>query len=137
MVGGISMRKYAQILNDKVHWIMEDEMTLEELYKHKFCKDHIHFVEITNLSPAPEVGWSFDGEAFTAPIEAVPTEEELLSAIRSKRNALLAACDWTQATGSPLSAEVKAAYAQYRQALRDMPATCDSANPEWPVKPQA
>lgn len=130
------MRKYAQILHDKVHWIMEDEMILEDLYKHKFCKDHIHFVDITNISPVPEVGWSFDGANFTAPIELVPTEEELLSAIRSKRNALLAACDWTQATDSPLSAEAKAAYTQYRQALRDMPTTCDPANPDWPVKPQ-
>ena len=115
---------------------MEDEMKLEELYKHKFCKDHIQFVDITNMAPMPEVGWSFDGTAFTAPIEVVPTDEALLAAIRSKRNALLAACDWTQATDSPLSAEVKAAYAQYRQALRDMPGNCDPANPEWPVKPQ-
>lgn len=130
------MYKYAQILNDKVHWIMEDEMTLEELYKHKFCKDHIHFVDITNISPVPEVGWSFDGANFTAPIVVVPTEEELLVVIRSKRNALLTACDWTQATDSPLSADAKTAYAQYRQALRDMPTTCDPANPDWPVKPQ-
>lgn len=131
------MYKHAQILNDKVHWIMEDEMTLEDLYKHKFCKDHINFIDITNISPEPEIGWSFDGATFTAPIEAVPTEEALLSVIRSKRNALLAACDWTQATDSPLSAEDKACYAQYRQALRDMPATCDPANPDWPAKPQA
>lgn len=41
--------------------------------------------------------------------------------IRSERNHLLALCDWTQNADSPLSNEQKAAWATYRQALRDVP----------------
>lgn len=40
--------------------------------------------------------------------------------MRHYRNQLLAACDWTQTADAPVD---KAAWAQYRQALRDLPAT--------------
>jgi len=40
--------------------------------------------------------------------------------IREKRNALLAASDWTQAADSPLSDEKKTEWATYRQELRDV-----------------
>lgn len=46
--------------------------------------------------------------------------QDRLRMIRDKRNALLAECDWTQAADSPLSDTDKAAWATYRQALRDM-----------------
>jgi len=65
-----------------------------------------------------------------------PTRDELLVGIRSKRAALLAACDWTQITDSPLDTDQRAAWATYRQALRDFPATCDPANPVWPDNPE-
>lgn len=42
-------------------------------------------------------------------------------AIRNKRNALLKESDWTQYPDSPLNAEQKQAWANYRQALRDIP----------------
>ena len=38
---------------------------------------------------------------------------------------LLTQCDWTQLPDSPLSAEEKAAWAEYRQLLRDLPGTID------------
>lgn len=41
--------------------------------------------------------------------------------IRAERNRLLAESDWTQGADSPLSNEQKAAWATYRQALRDVP----------------
>lgn len=40
--------------------------------------------------------------------------------IKKKRNALLLESDWTQVLDSPLSAEKKAEWAVYRQALRDI-----------------
>ena len=46
--------------------------------------------------------------------------QDRLRMVREKRNALLAECDWTQAVDSPLSDNDKAAWATYRQALRDM-----------------
>lgn len=54
----------------------------------------------------------------------------------AQRNALLAESDWTQLADVPLSAEQKAAWASYRQELRDLtdqPGFPD--NIAWPVKP--
>lgn len=56
--------------------------------------------------------------------------------VRRQRDALLAACDWTQATDSPLAASTKAAWATYRTALRNVPA--QSGFPQtitWPTPP--
>lgn len=54
------------------------------------------------------------------------------------RNQLLAQSDWTQFVDVPLSAEQKAAWATYRQALRDI--TSQEGFPEnvqWPSTPSA
>lgn len=56
--------------------------------------------------------------------------------LRAQRDAKLAQCDWTQMPDSPLDAQVKADYADYRQALRDLPEnTVDPLNPSWPAQP--
>ena len=47
------------------------------------------------------------------------TNEQKWSQIRAWRNAQLSRTDWTQLSDSPLD---KAAWATYRQALRDLPA---------------
>lgn len=49
------------------------------------------------------------------------TSEEKAAITRATRNRLLANCDWTQLADAPLTEEQKAAYAEYRQALRDVP----------------
>ena len=55
---------------------------------------------------------------------------------RRKRDAKLAACDWTQIPDAPLSTAEKAAWATYRQALRDLPSnTTDPRTPTWPALP--
>ena len=62
-----------------------------------------------------------------------PTLEQLASDARSKRNALLAASDWTQVIDAPVDQVV---WAAYRQALRDI--TGQKGFPEtikWPVAP--
>lgn len=62
----------------------------------------------------------------------------LLIALRSERNARLAACDWTQMPDSPLSEGDVAAWRAYRQQLRDLPETlADPRNPIWPTRPDA
>ena len=58
------------------------------------------------------------------------------TALRTQRNALLAACDWTQLQDAHLSAEKKSAWADYRQALRDLPDTVtDPTQVDWPLAP--
>jgi hypothetical protein len=53
--------------------------------------------------------------------------------LRGVRNNLLSESDWTQLPDAQVNA---AAWATYRQALRDLPAnTADPVNPVWPTKP--
>lgn len=60
------------------------------------------------------------------------TDAQKLRQVRLWRNAELAATDWTQVADAPVDAE---AWATYRQALRDLPATIDIANPILPDPP--
>jgi len=48
--------------------------------------------------------------------------EQLMAGMRWHRDQFLAASDWTQMPDSPLTDEQRAAWAVYRQALRDAPA---------------
>jgi hypothetical protein len=58
--------------------------------------------------------------------------------VRVERNERLAACDWTQLTDSPLSAEAKAAWAFYRENLRMVPEQPGFPwNVQWPPTPSA
>lgn len=55
---------------------------------------------------------------------------------RKRRNEKLAECDWTQMPDSPLTPAEKAAWAAYRQALRDVPETANADGwVTWPTKP--
>jgi hypothetical protein len=64
--------------------------------------------------------------------EEVPTEW-WLERMRLRRDALLATSDWTQTVDAPVD---KAAWAAYRQALRDFPATWEpSAVADFPNPP--
>jgi hypothetical protein len=53
--------------------------------------------------------------------------------VREKRNKLLSASDWTQVIDAPVD---QAAWATYRQALRDISAQAGfPATVDWPVQP--
>ncbi len=53
--------------------------------------------------------------------------------LKKRRHALLIDSDWTQVPDAPVD---RAAWAVYRQALRDLPAnTADPRNPVWPSQP--
>lgn len=58
--------------------------------------------------------------------------------VRNRRNSLLANSDWTQVADSPLSTEVKAQWATYRQSLRDISSHenfPNLADTDWPTEP--
>lgn len=57
--------------------------------------------------------------------------EQIIAGNKSIRNTKLAECDWTQIGDVNLTADCKAAFATYRQALRD----ADMLNPAWPDAP--
>lgn len=69
--------------------------------------------------------------------EAAQARDTALESLRTERNARLRDCDWTQMADAPLTADQKAAYAAYRQQLRDMPGgETNLLNPDWPVEPK-
>lgn len=69
----------------------------------------------------------------------VTTEDLVRQLIRGRRDLMLLASDWTQTVDAPLSAEKKTAWAEYRQALRDMPGLYPDLTFDteivWPVEP--
>jgi hypothetical protein len=83
------------------------------------------------MPPSDKHRWDFINNKW------IVDNEKAWAALRDKRDQLLAESDWTQVNDSPLSSQLKAAWATYRQALRDVPSkTVDPLNPIWPTKPQ-
>ena len=70
------------------------------------------------------------------------TGEDLAQAIRDKwrmvrvnRTSMLTSSDFTQVADSPITAEKRAEWATYRQALRDLTTQTDPFNITWPASP--
>jgi hypothetical protein len=66
--------------------------------------------------------------------EAAAKAEAQWNVIRAERNAKLVASDWTQVADAPVDA---AAWADYRQELRDITQQDDPFNITWPSEPEA
>ena len=88
------------------------------------------------------VAYDADGNTVTLDADAVASETttvvnaQNLTALRAKRNQLLAATDWEIVKHKELGTNIPTALKTYRQKLRDLPAnTSDPANPTWPTKP--
>jgi len=68
--------------------------------------------------------------------KAAQTDAAAWLELRSRRNSLLIACDWTQLADAPLTSQMKQCWMTYRQALRDLPSnTSNPSNPVWPTEP--
>ncbi|SMO73906.1 Phage tail assembly chaperone protein [Thalassovita litoralis] len=74
-------------------------------------------------------------------LAVVPRDAESLNArrlaaaqlhLRQKRDRLLAQSDWTQVPDAPVD---RAAWARYRQALRELPQSADPFDPVFPRRP--
>jgi len=79
-----------------------------------------------------EVGFVYDGTAFTNP-ETVLSEEDNLERLRARRNVLLAETDWWASSDLTMTTE----QTSYRQALRDITETYTSVDDVvWPTKPE-
>jgi hypothetical protein len=65
-----------------------------------------------------------------------PPDGDRMAYLRHVRDLLMGCTDWTQAADSPLSETQRAAWATYRQALRDLPGVYGGEGPiPWPVAP--
>ena len=96
-----------------------------------------------------EAGTTFSGLADTFMYAEVECDEDEVNiseiatwdtaraaVVRAERDTLLLACDWTQLPDSPLDTTPKAAWATYRQELRDIPELTGFPNNfTWPSEP--
>ena len=87
------------------------------------------FIEVPDQC---ENGWTFDGINFAPPL--MDAEEQLALFVRTRRNEMLAASDWTQVADAVVD---QTAWAAYRQALRDI--SSQEGFPwtiNWPKEPE-
>ena len=83
-----------------------------------------------------KIGDIWDGESFVTPGPSEADVQQAWVDLRKRRDGFLVASDWTQIADAPLSDTEKTAWAEYRQALRDLPAnTTDPFNIIWPEEP--
>jgi hypothetical protein len=67
-------------------------------------------------------------------VDAAKAAEKKSAQARSERDQLLSASDWTQVADAPVD---QAAWAVYRQSLRDVPQQAGfPSNVTWPSKPE-
>jgi len=108
-----------------VHWNKTEivELLLEEGEAYLAYEDDIEGKHVVNGEVVPRPQEDLDAEEL----------EQSWFNFRGNRNYLLSECDWTQVPDAPVDA---AAWAVYRQQLRDLPAnTTDPRTVEWPVPP--
>ena len=89
--------------------------------------------DLPNLVEATEgaIGWSYINGVFSEPV-VEKTNEEKAKEIRFQRNILISKTDWMGCSDVNMSA----AWAAYRQALRDIPSQAGFPNEVvWPVEP--
>ena len=99
----------------------------------------VNTIEVDSLDAIPGlidgdiggIGWLWDGENLTPP---PPNTEAQWAVVRTERNKLLVDSDWTQLPDAPVDA---AAWAAYRQALRDVTTQADPFAIVWPESPSA
>lgn len=142
--------KLADLLNENPNtsfpkgW-QEDEQLLASygVYKHhmgsepSYNKD-LEYIRYKDLPDLVNGKWTFQYEIipYTAreisdmEAEALARKEDF---IRTERNKFLKATDWTQVADAPVD---QAAWATYRQALRDITKQTNFPNEvDWPTKP--
>lgn len=92
--------------------------------------------KLTGTDPYIEGGWVYTVQVSPlTPAELEARKTQLSAIVRLDRNQRLTACDWTQLADSPTD---KAAWARYRQNLRDITQQLEFPyNVEWPVSPDA
>ena len=79
------------------------------------------------VPPRPSIDHKFNVSTRQWELDCEQSLSRLKAHMRAMRDDALNASDWTQMPDVPLSPEQRAAWAAYRQALRDLP-----QHPDWP-----
>jgi hypothetical protein len=146
--------KYAELYNLEIVQIHNE---LPTAWKNVSYPNTLSNIELSDMSWSGNNGCAFypyieilpesdDYSVLSAPIDVVDAETKTVTStrtaipltdgnlwlrIRSIRNHKLTATDWTQLPDSPLSPEQRAAYAVYRQELRDITTQPDPRAIVW------
>lgn len=109
----------------------EKRLWTKKMLKNAVIKGWITQDEYDGIVGVTDAPAEADGSGATA-----PDYEQMAAAVRAKRDALLAASDYTQATDYPSTYAARTAWAEYRQQLRDVTKQAGfPAEVEWPVPP--
>lgn len=120
---------------DLTGWVQIDEGTGD---RYNLCQSHYFDGGLYTSDGIPRYKL-VDGEAVERTEEEIAADRVPLqaSAVRAKRDKLLAATDWAVLPDSPLDGASQTALKAYRQALRDVPQ--QAGFPEtiiWPDRPE-
>jgi len=113
----------------------DDFLTEQGFAKVSAFKDHDRATQkLVNVTAYYEAPWVYTVKVMDKTAEDIQAETDAQAAsVRAQRNRLLADCDWTQLADSTAD---KAAWATYRQALRDITAQADFPwTVTWPDAP--
>ena len=116
------------VVNEEGNALTVEEQVVNEEGEPVF-KTVVQPIELTKVFTDADVEAA---KVWTPPLDL----DAVLTALRAKRNELLAESDFSQLSDAPVDST---AWAVYRQQLRDLPSTVDSATGQftWPTKPNA
>lgn len=144
-VGSSGLAVGYPVLSQNLGYVFKgEEITPENMLRHGYHLIVDEPPETNDSQRLEQTGFSQkeDGTiSFDYVVVDLTRNEALDRLIRYRRAELLAWSDWTQATDSPLTAEKKAAWAAYRQELRNLTTVyADAVNASdivWPTNPDA
>jgi hypothetical protein len=101
--------------------VTDEQLAAQNFVRVNLYRDHDRLTQkLVSCDPVLENGWVYRvAVADLTAGEIQSAKDDAMAQIRGTRTRLLAACDWTQIADSTTD---KAAWAAYRQQLRDLPA---------------
>ena len=131
-----------EIIDFRTYFGNTTSVTDEQLMAQGFVRVNLHrdhnrlTQKLVPATPVLENGWVYKVAVADMTAEEIQSaKDSAMAQIRGNRTRLLAACDWTQIADSTAD---KTAWATYRTALRNLPATM-TGDPrtfnDWPHDP--
>ena len=142
LIAKVENGQVGEIIDFRTYFGKTDSVTDEQLATQGFVKVNLFRAhdrltqKLVPATPVLENGWVYTVAVADLTAEEIQSaKDSAMAQIRSQRNTLLAACDWTQIADSTAD---KTAWATYRTALRNLPATI-TGDPrtfnDWPHDP--